>query len=114
MTACATRRRHQRKEAQCLYQYCAGHWAVWHVLCRHQHLVEGTASPGHIRTSPISIFITFLNRSRQVVCITIYIKLVIIKKETNRQSSTGSNVGLVPWGHAEPRSDADDVFLLLE
>ena len=78
--------------------------------------MEGTVSPIHDRTSPISIFIVFLNRSRQadVVCITIYLKLLIIDRETNRQSSTGSNVGIVPWGHAEPGSDADDVPLLLE
>ena len=61
------------------------------------------------------IFIAFLNRSRQadVVCITIYVKLLIIDRETNRQSSTGSTVSLVPWGHAEPGSDADLVPLLL-
>ena len=77
--------------------------------------MEGTVSPGHVRTSPISILIAFLNRSRQidVVCITIYLKLLIIERETNRQSSTGSNVGLDPWGHAEPGSDSDDVPLLL-
>ena len=75
-----------------------------------------TVSPGHVRASPISIFIAFLNRSRQagVVCIIIYLKLlIIIVTETNRQSSTGSNVGLVPWGRAEPGSDADDVPLFL-
>ena len=80
-----------------------------------QHLVEGTVIPGHVRTSMISIFIAFLNRSCQsdVVCITIYLKLLIIDRETNRQSSTGSNVGLVPWVHAELGSDADDLPLLL-
>ena len=52
-------------------------------------------------------------RQAGVVCITIYLKLLIIDRETNRQSSTGSNVGLVPWGHAEPGSDANDVPLLL-
>ena len=77
--------------------------------------MEGTVSPGHVRTSPISNFIAFLNRSRQadVVCKTIYLKLLIIERETNRQGSTGSNVGLVPWGHVETGSDADDVPLLL-
>ena len=77
--------------------------------------MEGTVSSGHVRTSPISIFIAFLNRSHQanVVCITIYIQLLIIERETNRQSSTGFNVGPVPWGHSEPGSDADDVPLLL-
>ena len=75
----------------------------------------GTVSPGHVRTSLISIYIAFLNRSHQadVVCTTIYLKLLIIDRETNRQSYMGSNVGLVPWGHAEPGSDADDVPLLL-
>ena len=77
--------------------------------------MEGTVSPGFVRTSPISIFIAFLNRSRQadVVCITIYLELLIIDRETNRQSSTGSNVGLVPWGHAKPGSDAGNIPLLL-
>ena len=79
------------------------------------HLVEGTVSPGQVRTSPISNFIAFLNRSRQadVVCITIYLKLLIIDRETNRKSSTGSNVGLILWNHAKPGSDADDVPLFL-
>ena len=83
--------------------------------CWYQHLVEGTVSPGHVRTSPVTVFITFLNVSRQadVSCITIYLKLLILDRETNRQSSTVSNIGLVPWGHAEPGSDADDVPLLL-
>ena len=65
-------------------------------VARAAPLVEVAFSLGHVRTSPISIFIAFLNRSRQVdvVCITIYIKLLIIDRETNRQSSTGSNVGL--------------------
>ena len=78
--------------------------------------MEGTVSLGDVRGSTISIFIAFLNRSRQadVVCITIYVKLLIIDRETNRQSSTGSTVSLVPWGHAEPGSDADLVPLLLE
>ena len=53
---------------------CADHWAVWHVLplCDKKYLVEGTVSLGHVRNSPISIFVAFLNRSRQadVVCIT--------------------------------------------
>ena len=77
--------------------------------------MKGTVSPGHVRTSPISNFIAFLNRSRQadVVCKTIYLKLLIIERETNRQGSTGSNVGLGPWGHAETGSDADDVPPLL-
>ena len=81
------------------------------VLCRSL----GTVSLGHVRTSPIFVFIAFLNISRQadVVCITSYVKLLIIDRETNRQRSTGSNVGLVPWGHAEPGSDADDGPLLL-
>ena len=76
---------------------------------------EGTVSPRHVITSIIYIFIAFLNRYRQaeVVCITIYLKLLIIDRETNQQSSTGSNVGLVPWGHAKPGSDADNVPLLL-
>ena len=88
---------------------------MWSVL-PNQHLVEGTVSPAHVRTSPISIFIVFLNISRQadVVCITIYLKKLIIYREKNRLSSTGSNVGLVPWGHAEPGSDANDVPLILE
>ena len=67
------------------------------------------------RTFPISIFIGFLNISRQadVVCITLYIKLLIIDREKNRQSSTGYKVGLLPWVHAEPGSDANDAPLLL-
>ena len=71
---------------------------------------------GHVRTSPISVFIAFLNISCQadVFCITIYLKLLIIDRETNLQSSTGSNVGLVPWGHAEPGFDANNVPLLLQ
>ena len=83
--------------------------------CWYQHLLEGTVSPGHVRTSPISVLVAFLNRSRQadVVCITIYLKLLIIDRETNRKSSTGSNVGLILWNHAKPGSDADDVPLLL-
>ena len=81
-----------------------------------QHLVEGTDSPEHIRNSPISIFIVFLNRSCQgnVVCITIYLNLLIMDRETNWQSSTVSNVGLVPWGHAEPDYYANNVPLLLK
>ena len=77
--------------------------------------MEGTVSPGHVRNSRISIFIAFLNRHFQadVVCITIYLKLLIIDRETNRQISMGSNVGLVPWNHAEPGSDADRIPLLL-
>ena len=77
--------------------------------------MEGTAIPGHVITSLISIFIEFLNRHRQdgVVCITIYLKYIIIDRETNRQISTGSNVGLVPWGHAKPGSGADDLPLIL-
>ena len=77
--------------------------------------MEGIVSPGHVRTTPISIFIAFLNRSRPagVVCIAIYIKLLIIDRETNRQSSTESSVGLVPWGYSEAGSDADDVPLLI-
>ena len=73
--------------------------------------MEDTVSPGHVRTSLISVFIAFLGRSRQadVVCITIHLKLLIVNIETNRKSSTGSNVDLVPWGHDEPGSDADDV-----
>ena len=76
---------------------------------------KGTAIPGNVRTSPISIFIAFTNRSCQadVVCITIYPKLLIIDRDTNRKSSTRSSWGLVPSGHAEPGSDADDVPLLL-
>ena len=83
--------------------------------CWNQHLVEGTVSPGNVRTYTISIFIEFLNRYRQydVVCITIDLKLLIIDREKNRQSSTGSNVGLVPWGHVKPDSDANNVPLLL-
>ena len=75
--------------------------------------MEGTVSPGNVRTYTISIFIEFLNRYRQydVVCITIDLKLLIIDREKNWQSSTGSNVGLVLWGHVEPGSDADDVTL---
>ena len=78
--------------------------------------MEGTVSPGHVRTSPVSIFIAFMNISRQydVVCITIYLKKLIIDREKNRQISTGYNVDLVPWGHAEPGSNAGDVPLLLE
>ena len=59
----------------------------------------------------ISIFIAFLNRSRpaDAVGITIYLKRLIIDRETNRQSSTVSKVGLVPWGHAKPGPDADNV-----
>ena len=77
--------------------------------------MDGNVSPGHVRTSPISIFISFLNISREadVVCITIYIKLLILDRETNCQNPTGSNVGLDPWGHAEPGSNTDDVPLLL-
>ena len=68
-----------------------------------------------VRTSPISIFIAFLNKYRQsdVVCITIYLKLLIIDRETNHQNSTHSNVGLLPWGRVKPGSNADDVPLLL-
>ena len=78
-------------------------------------MVKGTVSPGNVITSPISIFIAFLNISCQddVVCITIYLKLLIIDRETNRQISTVSNVGIVLQGHAEPGSDADDVPLFL-
>ena len=56
-------------------------------------------------------FIAFLNRFRQadIVYITIHPKLLFIDRETNRQSSTGSSLCLVPWGYAEPGSDADDV-----
>ena len=43
-----------------------------------------------------------------------FVKILIIDRETNRQSSTGSNIGLVPWGHAKPGSDADNVPLLIE
>ena len=78
-------------------------------------MVEVTVSPGYIRTSPISIFIAFLNRFRQsdVVCITIDLKRLIIDREKNRKSSTGYKVGIVPWGHAKPGSNNDDVPLLL-
>ena len=63
----------------------------------------------------ISVVIEFLNRYCQagVVCVTIDLKIIIIDRETNRQISTVSNVGLVLQGHAEPGSDADDVPLLL-
>ena len=56
-----------------------------------------------------------MNRYRQadVVCITIYLKLLIIYREANWQSSKGSNVGLVPWGHDTPSSNAGDLPLLL-
>ena len=66
-------------------------------------------------TSPISIFVAFLNRSHQadVICITIYLKLLMIDRETNQQSSTGSSVGLELWGHAEPGSNSDGICLLL-
>ena len=76
---------------------------------------EGTVSPRHVITSIIYIFIAFLNRYRQaeVVCITIYLKLLIIDRETNQQGSTGSNVGLLPWGHDKPGSNADNIPLLL-
>ena len=78
-------------------------------------MVEGTVIPEHVRTSLISIFIAFMNIYRQadVVCITIYLKLLTIYRETNRQSSTGSNVCLVPWSHVEPGSDADDLPLII-
>ena len=78
--------------------------------------MEVTVSPRHVRTSPISIFIAFLNISRQpdVVCITIFLKHIIFDREKNRQSSTSSNVGLVPWGHAEPDYYANNVPLLLK
>ena len=78
-------------------------------------MVEGTFSPGNVRNSLIYIFIKFLNRYRQadVVCITIYLKRLIINIETNRQSSTGSNLSILQWSYAEPDSDADDVSLLL-
>ena len=58
----------------------------------------------------------FLNRYCQagVVCINIYLKRLSIDRETNQQSSTGSNVGLLPWGHTEPGSDANNVPLLLD
>ena len=77
--------------------------------------MEATVSPGHVRNSTISNFSAFLNRYRQadVVCITIHLKLLSIDREKNRKSSMGSNVGLVPWGHAEPGSDANKVPLLL-
>ena len=77
--------------------------------------MEGTVSPVNIRTSPIFIFIVFLNRSSQadVVCINTYLKLLIIDREKNRKSSTGSNVGLVPWDHAKPGSNADDIPLII-
>ena len=77
--------------------------------------MEGTVILGHVRTSPISIFVAFMNRSRQadVVCITIYLKVLIIDREKNWQSSMGSNVGLVPWDHAKPGSNADDIPLIL-
>ena len=42
----------------------------------------------------------------------VYLKLLTIDRETYRQSSTGSNVGLVLWGHTEPGFDADNVSLL--
>ena len=60
-------------------------------------------------------FIAFINRPCQsyVICIAIYLKLLIIDRETNWQSSTGSNVGLVPWGYAKPGSDSENVPLLL-
>ena len=60
-------------------------------------MVEGTVRPGHVINSPVSIFITFLNISCQddIVGITIYLKLLIIDVETNRQSSMGSTVGLL-------------------
>ena len=87
---------------------------MWRVLClcyKAQHFLEGTVCRLHLRTSPISISIAFLNRSRQddVVLISIYLKLLIIDRETNRQGSNSSNVGLVPCVHAKPGSDTDVV-----
>ena len=42
-------------------------------FCRCQHQVDGIVSLGYVRTSPISIFILFLNRYFQVcvVCIAV-------------------------------------------
>ena len=93
------------------------HWLLGSLTYQYKgYLVNcSTVSPGHVRTSLISIFIAFLNKSRQadVVRITIYLKSLFIDRETNRQSSTGSNVGLVLWGNAEAGSDADNLPLLL-
>ena len=76
--------------------------------------MEGTVRPGHRRTSPISVLIVFLNRSRKanVVCKNIYLKILIIERDANRKSSRSSIEGILPLGHAEPDSDADDVPLL--
>ena len=83
--------------------------------CWHKHLVEGTICPGHVRNSLISVFIAFLNIYHQadIICITISLNLLIIDRKKNRQISTGSNVGLVLWVHAEPGSDANNTPLLL-
>ena len=77
--------------------------------------MEGTAILVHFRTSLIYVCIAFLNIFCQadVVCITIYIKNLIIDRETNWKSFTGSNLGLLPWGHDEPGSDANDAPLII-
>ena len=62
----------------------------------------------------------FVSRGRRAVSYHLFffsfsrtVKPLIINRETNRQSSMGSNVGLLPRGHAKPGYDADNVSLLL-
>ena len=70
--------------------------------------------------TPCRFFSSFLSRRRRAVSYLLLffsfsrtLKLLIINVETNRESSTGSNVGELTWGRAEPGSDADDVSMLL-
>ena len=52
------------------------------IVARAAPFVEGTVSPGHVRTFLIFSFIQYLHRSRQVdvVWISIYLKLLIIDR----------------------------------
>ena len=70
--------------------------------------------------TPCCFFSSFLSRGRRGVSYLLIffsfsrnLKLLIINRERNRQSSAGSILGLLQWGHSEPSSDADDVSLLL-